>query len=331
MKKFLLVLLAMVLLSFPVNSTVGEPKGFLGKAFSSTVALYGTDNKDHFDCTASIYDQVPNKLHNDYLIISAGHCVQEVPNGVTFSIADNIGGKLVPVKLLKVREDGNMDFAQFELVTDKTYPVIGLGDENTLKVGDAVINVNFADGIGKQLSTGRVSTQGLIPTRDCPEECRDGFLVQVDGAGGSSGSAIISKKTHKIVGLVVWGFDVNVGLGVEPISRFQTFLQMPTQEHPVTALDEMTIIIQKSISISEEVFKDFFGQSHPFTLTVHGPDPVFIQNGYTFKVDAEGFELSDEYYYNVPVYIDKSDEGYVLTSTKDGVSVPVYVTAAPTK
>jgi S1-C subfamily serine protease len=119
------------------------------------------------------------------------------------------------------------------MVTDKVYPVIPLGDESTLRVNDTVINVNFADGLGKQISLGRVSTQELVPTRDCPINCTDGFLVQGYGAAGSSGSVVISKKTHKIVGIVVWGFDVNVGMGVEPISRFQTFLQEPTQAHPV--------------------------------------------------------------------------------------------------
>lgn len=235
MKKFLITVLAALLLSLPISSSIGEPRGFLGTVFSNTVALYATlDNKNHFDCTASIYDQVPNKNHNDYLLITAGHCVQDIPASVVFSIADQIGGKLVPVTLLKAREDDAtaMDFAQFELITDKTYPIISLGDESTLRVGDKVINVNFARGIGKQISLGYVSTQNLISTTECPDECVDGFMVQIYGGNGSSGSAVISKKTHKIVGIVVSGFDQNIGLGAEPISRFQTFLQEPTQAHP---------------------------------------------------------------------------------------------------
>jgi hypothetical protein len=243
MKKFLLILLAMALLSLPTAANIGEPKGFLGKVYSNTFALYGhLGTKTLFDCTASIYD----KTGGGYLMITAGHCIQDVPEGVQFSVSEQIGGELMPVKVLKVREEGSMDFAQLELDTKKVYPVTKLGDESTLAIGDSVINANFADSIGKQISLGRVATKELTPTRDCPEECKDGFLIQVFGSGGSSGSAVISKKTHKIVGIVVWGFDVNVGMGVEPISRFQTFLQMPTQAHPpaATVEDEVDHIIQ---------------------------------------------------------------------------------------
>ncbi len=330
MKKFLLVTLAAILLSLPVSSNIGEPKGFLGKAYSNTLALYGSlYGKNHFDCTAEIYEKIPTGYH----LITAGHCVQDIPAAVTFSVADEINGPLTPVKLIKAREEGNMDFAEFELDTNKVYPVIPLGDESTLRVGDEVINPSFAAGLGKQISIGKISSQYLTPTRDCPESCKDQFLVQTFSAPGASGSAIISKKTHKIVGIMVAELDQeNVGMVVEPISLYAKFLSMPTQAHAAQSMeDQIQMIISSSITIADDAFAHFFGQSHIFMLTVHGPNPAFTQNGYAFQVDTDGFELSDDYYYNVPVYIDKGDDGYRLTSTKDGVSVGVVCTAEPAK
>ena len=243
MKKLFLSLLMLTFLSLPAISNPGEPKGFLGKVYNNSLALYATYNKkNYFDCSAAVYE----KIKGGYYLITAGHCVQGVPENATFSVADQIGGSLTPVKLLKARED-DIDFAQFELRTDKSYPVIEIGDEDTLRVGDEVINSNFADGLGKQLSIGRVSTQNLIKTRDCVTGCEGGFLVQIYGAGGSSGSVVISKKTHKIVGIVLWGFDgdLPVGMGIEPISRFKLFLTLPTQPHPTPSIpDELKDIMQ---------------------------------------------------------------------------------------
>lgn len=237
MKRFLLILLAMVLLSLPTAANIGEPKGFLGRAYTSTLALYAiADDANVFDCTATVYD----KIESGYLLITAGHCFQELPEGLKFAVSDQIGGVLTPVKVLKVREEGNIDFAQLELDTKKVYPVMQLGDESTLTIGDPIIDVNFASGLGKQISFGNISTKELIPTKYCPEACRDGFLVQIFGANGSSGSVLISKKTHKVVGVVIanFGGDAIVGMEAEPISEFQTFLQRPTQAHPGPTLEE---------------------------------------------------------------------------------------------
>lgn len=251
MKKFLPTLLIMAILSIPVSSSIGEPRGFLGAAFNNTIALYATvDGKNQFDCSAAIYESVPNKLHHEYHIISAGHCVQEIPVA-TFSVADNIGGKQYPVTLMHVRDDDTVDFSQFDLVTDKTYPVISFGDESTLRVGDSVINPNFGQGVGKQLSLGQISTQDLTSTDYC-KPCVGEFFAQLDDAAGSSGSVIISKKTHKIVGMVEAeiyndeGQLVNIGMVIEPISRFQIFLQQPTQSHPVPP--SVDVFIQEIIN-----------------------------------------------------------------------------------
>jgi hypothetical protein len=81
------------------------------------------------------------------------------------------------------------------------------------------------------------------------------------------------------------------------------------------------------LTIPADIFKSLFGKEHPFQLTVHGANPQFTQAGYVFKADTAGYELSDPYYYNVPVYIDINSSGqYRLTSTAEGnYSVEVVV------
>src|SRR6266705_1969052 len=62
--------------------------------------------------------------------------------------------------------------------------------------------------------------------------------------------------------------------------------------------------VGQGLRIPPEVLRARFTKQHPFRLKVHGPNPVFSQGGYPFKVNTDGFELSDDYYYNVPVFID---------------------------
>lgn len=236
-----------MLLAFPVQGgSLKSPKGFEGKLWQSTMVLYAIDDIPHADCTIQPYEKIPS----GYRLLTAGHCVQEIPADVKFAVADEIKGKLTPVTLIKAYDGDGLDFAIFEMKTTKKYAVMELGNEHALRVGDTVINPNFALGIGKQLGVGRVSSDSIIKSSKCPD-CAGQFLVQIDGGGGSSGSAVISTRTHKVVGLVTaaWSDDTNsqIGMFVEPISVFKTFLTAPVQPHPAPQKEVVTpfeIIIQ---------------------------------------------------------------------------------------
>ncbi len=87
-------------------------------------------------------------------------------------------------------------------------------------------------------------------------------------------------------------------------------------------------VAAKQVTIPDAVMKAKFGRAHSFSLKVRGPDPVFTQGGYTFQVVALGYELSDEYYYDVPVYIIYRDDihEYRIVSTKgEGYSVGLTI------
>ena len=215
------------------NGGPRAPQGFTGKLYASTLALYGTKGGvTKFLCTAEPFERISGGYH----LMSAGHCVQMVPADVQFSVADDIGGKLTPVTMLKAYLGDGIDFSEFELKTSEQYSLFVLGNEHDSHVGDRTINVNFSVGIAKQVSYGHIASASIPASDKCTGgtiNCTGNFMVQEFGAGGASGSAVVSEKTHQVIGLVTWGVSgETVGAGVEPISAFAAFLAGPTQPHP---------------------------------------------------------------------------------------------------
>jgi hypothetical protein len=207
------------------------PRGFAGKLWASTLALYGSSKtQTHFLCTA----EPIAKIDGGYILLTAGHCVQLTPAGLQFSVAEEIGGARSPVTLVKAVLSDKLDFAIFDLKTTKTYSVFEIGDAKDLYVGEETINPNFALGLGKQLSLGTVSSLPLTSSEDCTDDCIGNFLVQQYAGPGASGSAILSAKTHKVLGILVYEFGQGqVGFAVEPISLLAVFGVTPNQPHPV--------------------------------------------------------------------------------------------------
>ena len=231
MIRSLLIILFLILTAFSCSAQSPQPPaGFEGDAYNATLALYGTfHGVTHFVCTIQPYEKIPGGYH----LISAGHCVQKIPAGMQFSVANQIGGPLTPVTMLKAYFGGGLDFSEFELKTDAVYTVLELGTETEEYVGAPIINVNFAAGLVKQFGFGFIASERMPESEHCDiDTCVGDYMVQIYGTGGSSGSAVISARTHKIIGITVGSFGVPIGLGVEPISWFKKFLAGPNQPHP---------------------------------------------------------------------------------------------------
>jgi len=325
MKRILITALLFLFASLSVSaSSLQTPRGFAGKLWAGTLALYGTRHgQTHFLCTTEPFEQISGGYH----LMSAGHCVQDTPADLQFSVSDEIGGTRTPVTMIKAYEGDGLDFSEFELKTDRRYPVMDLGDESDLAVGDSVINPNFSSGLAKQLSVGFVSSNILIETTNCSlDDCAGRFIVQLTAAPGASGSAIVSARTHKIVGLLVFEFEDGVGFGVEPISRFKKFLAGPNQPHS----EDTKSTDSSALTIAPEEFVKLFGEAHPFHLAMLGPDGTFMQAGYKFDTGLAGLALSDKLYYDVPVFIGVDERGYFLVSTAEGnPSIFLHVVAVP--
>jgi len=330
MKKLIAFALLVLTLIFAVPSnadSIRAPKGYAGKLWDETLALYGTsDDVTHFVCTATPIQ----KIDGGYVLLTAGHCVQTVSKDVQFSVAEEVGGARQPVALIKAYFGEDIDFAIFNLKTTKNYPVATLGPNDKLTVGDKIFSPNFALGLGKQLSIGTISTRNMSQSEQCSEvDCVGAFIVQEYAGGGASGAAVISAKTHHVIGLLQAEFENgNVGFQIEPISRFAKFMAGPNQPHPredVQVDPSVDPLAPTGIVIPESDFQTQYGPEHPFLMTVHGIDPTFIQGGYTFQVATDRIELPDEFY-NAPVFIREDKVGlYSLVSIESLVWEPLDV------
>src|SRR5205807_2284135 len=107
--------------------------------------------------------QVIAKVEGGYELLSAGHCtpanVQELPPDMSFKVADDLHGPLMPVTLVAARMDEPVDWAIYYLKTDKKYPVVPLGDERLVRINEKTIDVNYSLGLAKEVSMGVVSSK----------------------------------------------------------------------------------------------------------------------------------------------------------------------------
>lgn len=295
MKRALLFLCSLLLFIAPVKAdSFKKPGGFVGKYWAGVLPLYETKGPNTaFICTV----QVIAKTSTGYKLLGAGHCYD---SHAGYAVADDIGGKLYPVTVIRASNEA-YDFALFDFPTKRKYPVLPLGSDENLKVGDPVAIINFSEGLGKQYAKGFIASAALPKSNGCDEKCVGFFLTHVITAGGASGSAVFSVRTHKVIGLAIGMWTMPVGLGVEPISRLPKFLAEPeSADQPLT--------------ISPADFQKSFGPDHPFDLSRLPADATFVQGGYKFQV-IDGPNLAD-FYFEFPDFIDEDDNGVIaLVST----------------
>ena len=208
------------------NKNISTAHGFNGRVYNSVFALYGSSAasgiQDRFVCTVTAYQQV----NGGYLLIGAGHCTSanaaSLPADMTYSVSEELGGKLTPVALLKSEMDEPLDYAVYFMPTKQKYPVLALGDETKDRIGDKTIDVNFSLAAAKMFSPGTIVSQ-VITTQT---EVRGFFLIDQFDSHGASGSSVVSEKTHKIIGLVIAGWDgETMPSVVEPITSILPHIQ----------------------------------------------------------------------------------------------------------
>ena len=234
-RRGLITLLISGLLALTPNAQAGikQPRnGFDKKLEKATFALYVKQYNDEtvprFTCTAIAYQ----KIKGGYLLLSAGHCIDN-RDDAAFFVRTDVDDSLpfLPVTVVKYDFDKDNDFSILELDTKLSFPTIQLGSEDELAIGDKIENISFALGVAKQFNNGYVASE-VLKDNDASKQSDKllvgHFLVEVDGAGGSSGSAIVSKRSHHVVGVLTTGFpDAQIGMGIEPISKFYAFRADP--------------------------------------------------------------------------------------------------------
>ena len=264
MKRMAAAVLALILtlatLSFGKN--IGEPKGFDNKVFHASLAMYATSviaeiTEPKFICSVTAY----KKVDKGYLVIGAGHCTSdnpELPPDMQYYAAEDIGKPVMPMQLIMAEmgttESGiYYDYALYFLPShyamskgsgDARLTVIPLGDERELSIGDKTVDVNFSLGVAKMVSPGIIMSQET-PSQQLP---RGFFLVQQFDSHGASGSAVVSEKTHKIIGLVIAGWDgATMPSAIEAISHIDERLE---KLHVVFNGKDLRVSSQETVTIN---------------------------------------------------------------------------------
>lgn len=204
--------------------SVTQPPNLHQQGYDATFALYAQKgDKVHFLCTATAYE----KRGDTYRLITAGHCFTDLVDGITFSVAKQIGGTRMPVTVLKYTLKDDVDFGVIELKSTETYPLVELATKFNERIGSRVFVPHFTEGLYEQVSEGPIASTvmgGNIAPEDC-SHCNHIVMAHLFGGPGMSGAAVISERTHKIIGIVVLRFHSNAGMGVEVIDGFRSFLQ----------------------------------------------------------------------------------------------------------
>ena len=223
------LLACLLLLVSPVLAQE-KPKGFHRKVFDATLALYAHDAEGGgYDCTLTAF----RKVAGGYFLITAGHCTTanpQIPKDAIFSVASEIDGTLEPLVLVHAELNVPLDYAVFFYKTTRRIPVIPFGDQRKERIGNKTVNVNFSLGITKEVSMGVIQSQ-LIATKEVSlgplhsMKVQGLFLDSEFASHGASGSAIVSEKTHKIIGLLVSGMDgLTMPPFIEPITLIEADL-----------------------------------------------------------------------------------------------------------
>lgn len=194
-----------------------SPKHIHNQAYDATFAVYAEKGEDALAiCTATAYE----KISTGYRLITAGHCFVGYKEPITFSVAKEIDGPRRTVTLVKVLRQNYLDFAILEMVTTESYPTIPLALAYTGRIGDRIFSPNFSEGLEEQIAEGLIASNVMTVPGD--KHLNKRVIVHLNGGPGISGAAVISERTHRIIGIVTTGLDT-VGLGLEPITLFYEF------------------------------------------------------------------------------------------------------------
>jgi Trypsin-like peptidase domain len=246
MKRLLSLVTALLLAAMPILASQEVDLTKMSKAhqnaYNAALALYGTSGDvTHFLCSTTVVAQ--RKVMNasgkhEYLLLTAGHCItgDGLPEDLKFGVREQIAEDspkpdLQPVDVIKAENDAKYDFAILYLASDKVYPIIEIDFDTIPQIEDKVYDVNFSLGLVKQVALGVVATNVMdTQTSDgsC-DICKGRYMVHIFAGPGASGSAIISEKTNKIVGVGELGFPgTTTGLGVETTKALKEWLDAPS-------------------------------------------------------------------------------------------------------
>ena len=233
---FLTVAALVAAFSWPFVANAQTEREVLIETFArvskSVGALYsrGSGGDLSFLCSATAID----RQHGRIVILTANHCVRK---GAAYLINfgdDNFRSLSVwqvpryeidPDKYPRRYNEPVTDIALF-LMEETEMPVVAVSKESEAKPGEQIAMVGYPLGVAK------ISYQGIISGYlDRPGSDEDGYLLlQIFGAPGSSGSAVMSVTSGEVIGVLVKGQGGFTGLPVifaTPTSYMSNLMIVP--------------------------------------------------------------------------------------------------------
>lgn len=172
--------------------------------FYGTLDIWSCEFKTKFTCTATV---IRADGRGNYAGLTAGHCFsyELMDKGVKYFVSESLSEHPVlnKIRLVKFANEPRYDYAIFTFRSLKDYPAIEIEKGNIPGIGTEVENANFSLGVVKQVEEGKVVSTQITGHEDAEMDDLQGrFFVSIGVGPGASGSAIVDKKTHKIIGLV---------------------------------------------------------------------------------------------------------------------------------
>lgn len=217
--RYALLAILVVLIGITIWSNISRAGESLIKSFRTVApsvgALYTQNDSGDmkFTCTSTVIESEEKEV----VLLTAGHCASDNQeflvtfNGANFHRA--VVWRLPPdVKDFKYKRkfgEPKVDMALFKVFDKLTIPEIKLGKDVQVVTGQDVIASGFPLGVTK---VGYYGTVAGIYTR--PGKAYGYLMLQIFGAPGSSGSAVIDVATNLVVGVLVAGKEGRAGLPV---------------------------------------------------------------------------------------------------------------------
>jgi S1-C subfamily serine protease len=235
MNRLIGLLLVLSLSTFPVYAQ--DDKAFVERATNAVALLYSQDQAGGMQmrCTATIYERTKAV----YRFVTAAHCIgnddttkelsasaANIPFFVTFDESGANAKKFYPAKVVLVGyQHRGEDFSVLEVTTTEDWPVIPLGDEQKEVVPAPFWNIGGPLGLGKVILEGAIANLDLDrPIVEGDINWQHSMVLQESGVnGGSSGSSLIAKDQHAIVGFLVGTIGGSTITAI-PVSRFKAVL-----------------------------------------------------------------------------------------------------------
>jgi S1-C subfamily serine protease len=185
---------------------------------ASVMLLYSQANDGSMDfrCTATAFESPNPNIKpraGRRFFLSASHCVTERtehgtrPSKGPFFLSDDVAGekRFVEAELIFAGSEAD-GYDLLILEAKSSAPALHLADERSYSAGTQVLNVASPAGLGKTLLSGTIAILSVdrpLIVRQENINWRGSLVLNLAVIGGSSGSAVVTQDSGRIIGVIV--------------------------------------------------------------------------------------------------------------------------------